>query len=153
MTVVEAGFDKVTAVSDSRFESRLSRLLEEPTDEEPTSEEPLPSILAEDDEDRVFTNGEGSPPLTFDAAKEPDVSPSLHVTADDAPVPMIHGDKDLLVPIEHSQNILPVFEKEGVKSKLVTIEGTAHGFSNEQNVKTVLPAMVGWFEEKLAEKK
>lgn len=93
------------------------------------------------------------PPLTFDAAKEPDVSPILHVTADDAPVLMIHGDKDLLVPIEHSQNILPVFEKEGVKSKLVTIEGAAHGFTSEQNVKTVLPAMVGWFEEKLAEKK
>ena len=30
VTVVAAGFDKVTAVSDSRFESRLSRLLEEP---------------------------------------------------------------------------------------------------------------------------
>ena len=32
VTVVAAGFDKVTAVSDSRFESRLSRLLEEPTE-------------------------------------------------------------------------------------------------------------------------
>ena len=93
------------------------------------------------------------PPLTFDAAKEPDVSPILHVTEDDAPVLMIHGDKDLLVPIEHSQNIVPVFEKAGVKSKLLTIEGAAHGFSGEQNEKTVLPAMVGWFEEKLAEKK
>jgi acetyl esterase/lipase len=93
------------------------------------------------------------PPLSFDAAKESDVSPILHVTDDDAPVLMIHGDKDLLVPIEHSQKIVPVFEEAGVKSKLVTIEGAAHGFSNEQNVKTVLPAMVGWFEEKLAEKK
>lgn len=93
------------------------------------------------------------PPLTFDAAKEADVSPILHVTEDDAPVLMIHGDKDLLVPIEHSQKIVPVFEKAGVKSKLVTIEGAAHGFSNEQNVKTVLPAMVGWFEEKLGETK
>ncbi|HUE70300.1 MAG TPA: alpha/beta hydrolase [Pirellulaceae bacterium] len=93
------------------------------------------------------------PPLTFDPKQEGDVSPILHVTEDDAPVLMIHGDKDLLVPIEHSQNILPVFEKAGVKSKLVTIEGAAHGFSGEQNVKTVLPAMVGWFEEKLAETK
>ncbi len=90
------------------------------------------------------------PPLSFDPKQEGDVSPILHVTEDDAPVLMIHGDKDLLVPIEHSQNIMPVFEKVGVKSKLQTIEGAAHGFSNEQNVKTVLPAMVGWFEEKLA---
>lgn len=93
------------------------------------------------------------PPLTFEAAKEADVSPILHVSKDDAPVLMIHGDKDLLVPIEHSQKIMPVFEKVGVKSKLVTIEGAAHGFSSEQNVKTVLPAMVGWFEEKLAKAK
>jgi acetyl esterase/lipase len=93
------------------------------------------------------------PPLTFDAAKEADVSPILHVTEDDAPVLMIHGDKDLLVPIEHSLKIVPVFEKAGVQSKLVTIEGAAHGFSGEQNEKTVLPAMVGWFVEKLAETK
>lgn len=93
------------------------------------------------------------PPLTFDAAKEADVSPILHVSADDAPVLMIHGDKDLLVPIEHSQNILPLFEKAGVKSKLITIEGAAHGFSPEQNLMTVGPAMIAWFEEKLAEKK
>jgi acetyl esterase/lipase len=93
------------------------------------------------------------PPLTFDAAKEPDVSPILHVSEDDAPVLMIHGDQDLLVPIEHSQNILPVFEKAGVKSKLITIEGAAHGFSPEQNAKTVAPAMLAWFEEKLAAKK
>ena len=93
------------------------------------------------------------PPLTFDAAKEADVSPILHVSADDAPVLMIHGDKDLLVPIEHSQNIVPVFEKAGVKSKLITIEGAAHGFSPEQTAKTVGPAMIAWFEEKLAGKK
>ena len=34
VTVVAAGFDKVTAVTDSRFESRLSRLLEEPGEED-----------------------------------------------------------------------------------------------------------------------
>ncbi|HWL89953.1 MAG TPA: cell division protein FtsZ, partial [Actinomycetota bacterium] len=73
VTVVAAGFDKVTAVSDSRFESRLSRLLEEPSDEGAGSEEPLPSILAEDDEDRVFTNGEGAPAMTFDAEEDLDI--------------------------------------------------------------------------------
>jgi cell division protein FtsZ len=72
VTVVAAGFDKVTALSDSRFDSRLSRLLEEP-DEGAGSEGPLPSILAEDDEDRVFTDGEQSPPLTFDAEEDLDI--------------------------------------------------------------------------------
>jgi acetyl esterase/lipase len=90
------------------------------------------------------------PPLTFSADLEDDVSPLLHVSADDAPVLMIHGDKDLLVPIEHSQNIIPEFEKVKVGSELITIEGAAHGFSPEQNVKTVAPAMIGWFEKHLA---
>ena len=89
------------------------------------------------------------PPLTFSADLEDDVSPLLHVSADDAPVLMIHGDKDLLVPIEHAQKIMPEFEKAGVGSELITIEGAAHGFSPEQNVKTVAPAMVGWFEKHL----
>lgn len=89
------------------------------------------------------------PPLTFEAAKEADCSPLLKVTPDDAPVLMIHGDKDLLVPIKHSTDILAAFEKEKVASKLVTIEGAAHGFSAEQNSKIVVPEIVKWFETHL----
>jgi acetyl esterase/lipase len=89
------------------------------------------------------------PPLTFSADLEDDVSPLLHVSGDDAPVLMIHGDKDLLVPIEHAQKILPEFEKAKVGSELITIEGAGHGFSPEQNLETVGPAMVGWFEKHL----
>ena len=36
-------------------------------------QEPLPSILAEDDEDRVFTNGEQSPSVSFDAQEDLDI--------------------------------------------------------------------------------
>ena len=90
------------------------------------------------------------PPLTFDEAKEKDVSPLLHVTAKTAPTLLIHGDKDELVPISHSQNIMKAFEKEKVDSKLLVIEGAAHGFSEKQNM-TVVPAMVGWFEQHLGE--
>lgn len=92
------------------------------------------------------------PPLTFDAAKEAECSPLLHVTPDDAPVLLIHGDKDLLVPIKHSQDIMAAFEREKVASRLLTIEGAAHGFSPAQNQSTVLPAMVKWFEEHLLTK-
>lgn len=90
------------------------------------------------------------PPLTFDAAKESDVSPILHVTANDAPTLLIHGDKDELVPISHSQNIIAVMEKEKMVGELVVIEGAAHGFNQQQNTQQVLPAMVGWFEKHLA---
>lgn len=89
------------------------------------------------------------PPLSFAADLEDDVSPLLHVTADDAPVLMIHGDQDQLVPIEHSRNIVPKFEAVGVAGKLVTIEGAGHGYSAQQTQEVVLPAMLDWFEKYL----
>ncbi len=92
------------------------------------------------------------PPLTFDAKLEPDVSPLLKVTADDAPTLLIHGDKDTLVPIEHSRNIVPLFEKAGVPVKLVTVEGAGHGFTPKQNHEVMTPALMAWFEKHLAAK-
>lgn len=89
------------------------------------------------------------PPLTFDAALEASVSPLLAVTPDDAPVLMIHGDQDKLVPVEHSRNILPKFEEQGIPSKLLVIEGAGHGYSPAQNEQQVIPAMQGWFREHL----
>jgi hypothetical protein len=61
----------VTVASDSRFESRLSRLLEEPTRTQ--SDEPLPSILAEDDEEGVFTEREQPASVSFDAEEDLDI--------------------------------------------------------------------------------
>lgn len=93
------------------------------------------------------------PPLTFDEKLTPGVSPILHVNAKTAPTLLIHGDKDLLVPIEHSQNIMKVFEKTKVPAKLVVIEGAAHGFNAKQNSEIVLPAMLEWFDRHLAARK
>lgn len=93
------------------------------------------------------------PPLSFDPKKEADCSPLLKVTDRTTPTLMIHGDKDLLVPIEHSKNMLQALEKVKVPCKLVTIEGAAHGFSRKQNETIVSPAMFDWFEKHLAAKK
>lgn len=89
------------------------------------------------------------PPLDFDAELEDDVSPILHVTSDDAPVMMIHGDQDQLVPIEHSRNILPLLQEAGVESELVVVEGAGHGFNPQQNEQTATPAMLRWFDAHL----
>jgi cell division protein FtsZ len=73
VTVVAAGFDKSSpAAADNRFESRLSRLLEEPVRE--TRPEPsLPSIL-QDDESDVFAATETEPaPVSFDAEEDLDI--------------------------------------------------------------------------------
>jgi hypothetical protein len=80
VTVVAAGFDKLATSSSSegtsRFESRLSRLLEEPA-RGGNHEDALPSILADDvDEDMdVFTNASDPEPATvsFDAEEDLDI--------------------------------------------------------------------------------
>jgi acetyl esterase/lipase len=93
------------------------------------------------------------PPLTFDAKLEPDVSPLLKVTEKSAPTLLIHGDKDELVPIEHSRNIVPALEKAKVPVKLVVVEGAGHGFNAKQNAELIAPAVMGWFEKYLDAKK
>jgi acetyl esterase/lipase len=92
------------------------------------------------------------PPLSFDAKLAPDVSPLLKVTERSAPTLMIHGDKDQLVPIEHSKKMLEALEKAKVAAKLITIEGAAHGFNQKQNQEVVAPAMMEWFEKYLQKK-
>jgi len=89
------------------------------------------------------------PPLSFPAEKEADVSPILFVSDKAAPSLMIHGDKDELVPIEHSQKLHAALQEKKAVSELLTIEGAAHGYNAEHN-KRVIPAMVGWFEKHLA---
>src|SRR5438132_543182 len=68
VTVVAAGFDKVSAGNHGHLESRLSRLLEEPSRSDEPEREPLPSIL--DDEDVFKQAGE---PAAFDKGVSPEV--------------------------------------------------------------------------------
>jgi acetyl esterase/lipase len=93
------------------------------------------------------------PPLTFDPKLEPDYSPVLHVTGKTPPTLLIHGDKDELVPIEHSYKMMAALEKCRVVSKLVVVKDAKHGFSQKENVEIVMPAILDWFERHLMEKK
>jgi cell division protein FtsZ len=72
VTVVAAGFDKVMTQQQSHFESRLSRLLEEPvrTGAAAAVSDPGPSILEDDDAD-VFSTG--PEPVSFDAEEDLDI--------------------------------------------------------------------------------
>lgn len=89
------------------------------------------------------------PPLSFEASKEDGVSPLLHVSDTSAPVLMIHGDKDDLVPLEHSTNMEAAIKKTKATCKLVVVEGAPHGFNAEQNAKIVGPETFAWFAEHL----
>lgn len=92
------------------------------------------------------------PALQFEASKAKDYSPLFHVSQDDPPTLLIHGDVDKLVPIDHSEKILKEFEKSKVTAELLVIEGAAHGFRGEDKQKTEA-ALVQWFTKHLVDRK
>ena len=89
------------------------------------------------------------PALNFEKEKAPDYSPLVHVTADDPPTLLIHGDKDELVPIDHSQRMYAALQQAGVDSNFITIEGAGHGFMGEDATRA-MSALVAWFERTLS---
>jgi acetyl esterase/lipase len=88
------------------------------------------------------------PALNFEKEKAPDYSPLVHVSQDDPPALLIHGDKDDLVPVSNSKIIHEAFQKNNVKTELMIIEGAGHGFRDD-DAKRASAAMLAWFEETL----
>ena len=54
-------------------------------------------------------------------------SAAFHVTEDDPPFLVIHGDKDNTVLIDQSQRIQEVYEQAGLPLELIVIKGGGHG--------------------------
>ena len=54
-------------------------------------------------------------------------TPLSHITPDDAPVLILHGDADNTVTISHSQALLAALQSAGVEVKMITIPGAGHG--------------------------
>jgi acetyl esterase/lipase len=92
--------------------------------------------------------GDRFPALNFEKEKASDYSPIVHVSADDPPTLLIHGDKDDLVPVSNSKIIYEAFQKNNVKTQLIIIEGAGHGFRGD-DAKRASAAMVSWFEQTL----
>lgn len=58
-----------------------------------------------------------------------DVSPINHVTKDDAPTLIIHGDADMLVPLQQSQIFTEKLSETGVENRLEVRHGKGHGWA------------------------
>lgn len=54
-------------------------------------------------------------------------SPVTHVSKDDAPILIMHGDKDSLVPLSQSERLVDALKKAGVDVTLKTLAGAGHG--------------------------
>lgn len=85
------------------------------------------------------------PALQFNTDLADDFSPVLHVTQDDPPTLLIHGDQDKLVPISHSKEIMKQFKEQKVKAELLIIKDAAHGFQGEDKIRAS-QAVVKWFK-------
>jgi len=88
------------------------------------------------------------PALDFDPALSPSVSPVLHVTPDDPPILLIHGDEDDLVPLSASETMYAALQEHGVTSNFIVIEGAGHGFRGEDQ-EEASEALAAWFDKHL----
>jgi acetyl esterase/lipase len=58
-----------------------------------------------------------------------EASPISHVTPDDPPFLLIHGDRDELVPVEQSQLMYDRLVQENVPAQLVVVKNASHSFT------------------------
>ena len=56
-----------------------------------------------------------------------DASPTTHVTGDDAPFLLIHGDADVIVPLQQSEIMEQKLTSAGVAVQLIPVPGGRHG--------------------------
>lgn len=74
------------------------------------------------------------------------ISPITHVSPDDPPTLIIHGDADHLVPIQQAQTLIAELQEAGVPAKLITREKAGHGWGN---IRADLSLFADWFDEHL----
>ncbi len=89
------------------------------------------------------------PALNFDPSHGSSVSPIVHVSGDDPPTLLIHGDADRLVPVSNSHDMYAALQEHGVESKVIIIPGAGHGF-RDADAEHAMTALVDWFVQHLA---
>jgi len=77
------------------------------------------------------------------------ISPINHVTKDDPPTLIIHGDADKLVPIQQAEIIIAKLKEVGVPAELVVRPKAGHGWAT---IYDDLPIFADWFDRHLAKK-
>lgn len=74
------------------------------------------------------------------------ISPITHVSADDAPTYIVHGDADELVPIQQAKLIVEKLKEKGVPAELSTKPGAGHGWGD---FPVDVEKFADWFDEHL----
>ena len=71
------------------------------------------------------------------------ISPITHVTADDPPTLIIHGDKDFLVPIQQAETMVAKLKEVGVTAELIVRKDAGHGW---KNIEKDLSLFADWYD-------
>ncbi len=77
------------------------------------------------------------------------ISPYYHVSKDDPPTLIIHGDADKLVPIQQAERIIARLKEAGVPAELVVKKGEAHGWPN---LAADMATIADWFDKHLRQR-
>ena len=74
-------------------------------------------------------------------------SPVTHVSADDPPILLLHGDADKMVAVEQSRAFAKVLAEAGLTHELVEVEGAGHmpHYPGAKDPSAPVRAMVRWF--------
>jgi acetyl esterase/lipase len=78
------------------------------------------------------------------------ISPVYHVSVDDPPTLIIHGDADALVPIQQAELFVDKLKAAGVEAKLVVKKGEKHGWPDWQKDMAII---TDWFDTHLKPRK
>jgi len=76
----------------------------------------------------------------FESGQLHSASPLVHLTPDDPPVLILHGDKDKTVPVSQSELLHERYQNTGLESELHILEGAGHGgmvFSDEERYQLI----------------
>ncbi len=94
-------------------------------------------------------------PSRFDPKSFREAAPITHVSSDDPPFLLIHGDADKTVPFNQSESMEAALKKAGVVVKLVRVPGGDHGSNFPGNTQPMdWPAMtLDWFDTHLKPKR
>lgn len=77
------------------------------------------------------------------------VSPITHVSEDDPPTLIFHGDKDLLVPIQQAELIVAKLKELKVPAAVAVKKGAAHGWGD---LAKDMETLADWFDKHLGKK-
>ena len=78
-------------------------------------------------------------------------SPINHVTRDDPPFLLLHGDEDDVIPFEQAGFLSDALLAVGVRAEVLRVRGGDHGLGGAQNPPDWKGAMVDWFDQHLVD--